>query len=57
MVRNTVDSYDFNLTKGTPSLLSENRSDLAATTMGNYALFGGGSGGLSVDTVDAYALV
>ena len=40
---------------GTPTGLSEGRSVLAATTVGNYALFGGGSSGSNLrSTVDAY---
>ncbi|HBK84443.1 MAG TPA: hypothetical protein DDZ53_00255, partial [Firmicutes bacterium] len=36
--------------------LSIGRDDLAATAIGNYALFGGGHGdGSNVNTVDAYA--
>ena len=46
----TVDAYDTSLTRTTATPLSEARSDLAATTVGNYALFGGGSN----STVDAY---
>ena len=34
--------------------LSDGRDDLAATTVGNYALFGGGGGG-SGSIVDAYS--
>ena len=30
--------------KSTPGVLSNNRAELAATSVGNYALFGGGSG-------------
>ena len=43
--------------KGTATPLSVSRSLLSATTVGNYALFGGGSEGLSgsyYSTVDAY---
>lgn len=40
---------------GTVNKLSEDRSELAATTVGNYALFGGGSGNSGISsTVDAY---
>ena len=42
------------LTRTTPTPLSEARSNLAATTVGNYALFGGGYGGGYSSTVDAY---
>jgi hypothetical protein len=55
----TVDAYNVSLTQSTPTTLSRERGDLAATTVGGYALFGGGtyyvfdlSG--SVSTVDAY---
>ena len=47
-----VDAYDQNLTRSTPTELSQARRTLAATTVGNYALFGGGSGPSAV--VDAY---
>ena len=36
--------------------LSQERGYLAATTVGNYALFGGGEGGSYSDVVDAYPL-
>ena len=50
---NTVDAYNQILTKVTsPAPLSETKSQLAATTVGNYALFGGGYD--REDTVDAY---
>ena len=39
-----VDSYDASLTKGTPTALSRPRQQLAATTVGDHALFGGGYG-------------
>ena len=53
-----VDSYDSNLTRGTPSSLRRARSALAATTLGDYALFGGGktdsySGITSVDSYNS----
>ena len=38
----TVDAYDKNLTRSTPTELSVARSQLTATTVGNYALFAGG---------------
>ena len=44
-----VDAYDSSLTRTTPTELSVARSDLASTTIGNYALFGGGN-----NVVDAY---
>ena len=51
----TVDAYNSSLTRSTPTALSEARSYLAATTVGNYALFGGGWGSSSnYSTVDAY---
>ena len=54
----TVDSYDFNLTRGTPAPLSVRRGVLAATTVGNYALFGGGEDATAkIKVVDAYTFV
>ena len=54
----TVDAYDTSLTRTMPAGLSQARSFLAAATVGNYALFGGGRNGpRSTDilaTVDAY---
>ena len=47
----TVDAYNTSLTRSTPTALSVARSYLAATTVGNYALFGGG---IVSETVDAY---
>ena len=38
----TVDAYNTSLTRSTPTALRTGRSDHAATTVGNYALFGGG---------------
>lgn len=52
-----VDAYDKNLTRITASELSQARNRFAATTVGNYALFGGGSREMSNDayaTVDVY---
>jgi tRNA G37 N-methylase TrmD len=49
---NTVDAYDNSLTRSTPTALSVDRYYLAATTVGNYALFGGGYSASNV--VDAY---
>ena len=37
-----VDAYNASLTRTTASRLSQERKKLAATTVGNYALFGGG---------------
>ena len=45
----SVDTYDSSLTRRTGTVLSQRRSFLAATTVGNHALFGGGD-----DSVDAY---
>ena len=47
----TVDVYNSSLTKSAVTNLSVARSNLAATTVGNYALFGGGN---DYATVDAY---
>ena len=54
--KDTVDAYDYTLTRSTPTALSAARYSLAATTVGNYALFGGGFGDAPTnkDTVDAY---
>ena len=41
-VYNKVDAYDTSLTRTSPTALSTSLVDLAATTVGNYALFGGG---------------
>lgn len=40
--KSTVDAYDSNLVKRTPTSLSAARYGLAATTVGGFALFGGG---------------
>ena len=45
----SVDTYDSSLTRSTGTVLSQRRAFLAATTVGNHALFGGGD-----DSVDAY---
>lgn len=50
----TVDAYDMELTRTIPTTLSKATSNLAATTVGNYALFGGGYTGSNSSTVDAY---
>lgn len=51
----TVDAYNASLTRTTPTVLSQGRSDLAATTVGDFAIFGGGlNGQTSYATVDAY---
>jgi len=51
------DAYNTSLTRSILTSLSDDKGDLAATTIGNYALFGGGSGTETKpnsDTVDAY---
>ena len=50
----TVDAYSASLVRSTPTALSQAKSMLAATTVGNYGLFGGGYGGSFSSTVDAY---
>ena len=56
----SVDAYDSSLTRTTATGLSKDRYDLVATTVGNYALFGGGKckgGGIKweyASIVDAY---
>jgi len=55
----TVDAYDSSLTLTKPTALNTGRISPAATTVGNYALFGGGSSGVTQDfkcysVVDAY---
>ena len=52
----TVDAYNTSLTRTTATDLSEKKFYLSATTVGNYALFGGGCIGTysSTSTVDAY---
>ena len=47
----SVDTYDSSLTRRTGTVLTKRRAYLAATTVGNHALFGGGGG---FDSVDAY---
>lgn len=42
MSSKVVDTYTSTLAKGTATALSKERADLAATTVGDYALFGGG---------------
>jgi len=49
-----VDAYNISLTRTTPTELSEGRAYIAATTVGDYALFGGGYGGPKYSVVDAY---
>ena len=52
----TVDAYNKSLTKTTPTSLNQARSNLVATSVGDYALFGGGitSNSQLVSVVDAY---
>lgn len=58
----SVDVYDSSLTRIATSSLSVGRGQLAAASVGDYALFGGGNyfiykqGTFSVNTVDAYLL-
>lgn len=56
----TVDAYSDALVRRTPDALSQGRGALAATTVGNYALFGGGSYGadsnIYSDVVDVYTI-
>lgn len=49
-----VDAYDTILTRTTPTALSQVRHLLAATSVGNYALFGGGYDSSYSAVVDAY---
>ena len=55
---NEVEAYDKSLTRTLPTDMSADREDLAATNVGNYALFAGGStrgsNGGFLDSVDAY---
>jgi len=52
---NVVDSYNTSLTRDTPAALSSGRYDLAAASVGNYALFAGGATSSSKSSkVDAY---
>ena len=51
----SVDAYNASLVRSTPTALSQARGGLAATTVGNYGLFGGGTNFTSgFSTVDAY---
>ena len=55
-----IDAYDKNLTKIIPQALSEGRTLMAATSIGKYALFGGGykgTTGVSTDVIDVYSTV
>lgn len=51
--QSSVYSYDSSLTKSSITSLSVARYDLAATTVGDYALFAGGSGSSVVDVYDS----
>ena len=57
VIVDTIDAYNASLTRSIPDGLSVVRNYLAATTVGNYALFGGGydhDAGTRTDTVDVY---
>ena len=49
-----MDAYDASLTRTTPTALSVARGTLAATTVGNKALFAGGYDDDYSAVVDAY---
>ena len=49
-----VYAYNSSLSQSTPTKLSVARYNLAATTIGNYALFGGGDGAAYYNTIDVY---
>ena len=49
-----IDTYNTSLTRSTSAALSLGRYNIAATTVGNYALFGGGTNGEISDIVDIY---
>ena len=51
-----ITSYDTSLVRSNYNIssLSSTKECLAATTVGSYALFGGGNNGSNVNTVDAY---
>ncbi len=51
-----VDVYSASLVKSVATDLSEIKDSLAATTVGNYALFGGGVNSAAVASVDAYTV-
>ena len=53
----TVDAYNTNLTRSTPTSLSETKYALSATTVGDYALFGGGESIDYSSAVDTYTIV
>ena len=50
----TVEAYDASLTRTTPIVLSAAKIVGEAVTIGNYALFGGGSDGNAIAAVEAY---
>lgn len=53
----TVDSYNIDLTKTTPPPLSVGRYNLSAVSIGDYALFAGGSTSQGpISTVDVYTI-
>jgi hypothetical protein len=54
LCHNTTDAYDGDLVRTTPTALSVGRGSLAATTVGDYALFGGGQTGNRIAVVDVY---
>jgi len=49
-----VDAYDTDLTRSTPTALSQGRDKLAGASVGNYALFAGGNTGSASAVTDAY---
>lgn len=51
-----VDAYNRNLSRNSPISLSAASYDLAATTLGDYALFAGGHLSTSFSTVDAFSI-
>src|SRR5690606_17848907 len=53
---NVVDAYNTSLTRSTPTALSANRYNLAGSSVGDYALFAGGSTVSVSNVVDAYSL-
>jgi hypothetical protein len=52
----TIDCYNSSLTRSAVTGLDVARSYSAATTVGNYALFGGGAATNSTNNVDVYSL-
>ena len=49
-----VDVYDAYLTRTVSGPMSDGRSDLAAASVGDFVLLGGGYMGFSTETVDVY---